>query len=85
MSVSRATVPESDPLATSLHDLAQPLTILQGVLELALARAATVEEYRNAVEVALGNARRAIGSLNNARESARQSWTPGRTGTNGRF
>jgi len=45
---------------------------------MALSRAHTVEEYRNAVEVALGNARRAIGSLNDVRESARQSGDPRR-------
>ena len=72
MSVSRPTVPVAEAISSGLHSLAQPLTVLQGVLELALSRAETVEEYRNAVEVALGNARRAIGSLNDVRESARQ-------------
>jgi hypothetical protein len=78
MPLSRQPAPVAEAISTGLHSLAQPLTILQGVLELALSKAETVEEYRNAVEVALGNARRAIGSLNDVRESARQSWGPRR-------
>jgi hypothetical protein len=36
-----------------LHDAAQPLTIVQGLLELTLLQARSVEEYRESVEAAL--------------------------------
>jgi hypothetical protein len=36
-----------------LHQAAQPLTVLQGTLELALMRAKTVEQYRHSVEQSL--------------------------------
>ena len=43
----------SGTISMGLHQATQPLTILQGTLELALLNASTVEEYREAVERSL--------------------------------
>ena len=43
----------SDSISLGLHKTTQPLTILQGTLELALLNARTVDEYRNAIERSL--------------------------------
>ncbi len=40
-------------LSRQLHDATQPLTVLQGLLELALIKSQTVEDYRQSVELAL--------------------------------
>ncbi len=48
--------PQHEPLpslARQLHQTAQPLSVLQGVLELALMRSSTVEDYKRSVEIAL--------------------------------
>jgi hypothetical protein len=41
-----------------LHQTAQPLTVLQGLLELALLSSATVEEYRGVIQRAVEESRR---------------------------
>ena len=43
----------SGSISLGLHQATQPLTILQGTLELALLNASTVDEYRNAIERSL--------------------------------
>jgi len=43
----------SDSLSLGLHQTTQPLTILQGTLELALLNARTVDEYKSAIERSL--------------------------------
>jgi len=43
----------SGSISLGLHQATQPLTILQGTLELALLNASTVKEYRNAIERSL--------------------------------
>ena len=49
------TIEREIPLSLSrqLHDATQPLTVLQGLLELALIKSQTVEDYRQSVELAL--------------------------------
>ena len=54
-------------LAHELHQLAQPLTILQGVLELSLLQAETAEDFRNSTEEALAQLQRVMHSLRRAR------------------
>jgi hypothetical protein len=54
-----------------LHDTAQPLTVLQGVLELALERARTAEEYREALSSALLEATRVTACFDHVRELVR--------------
>jgi signal transduction histidine kinase len=41
-----------------LHQTAQPLTVLQGLLELALLSSATAEEYRGVIQRAVEESRR---------------------------
>ena len=52
----------SDPLASAisheLHRTAQPLTVLQGLLELALLSSSTPEEYRAVIQHAVEQSRR---------------------------
>jgi hypothetical protein len=50
-----------------LHQAAQPLTVLQGVLELALIKSETVEEYRQSIETALLQTGRIVDCLNQIR------------------
>ena len=51
----------------ALHQAAQPLTVLQGVLELALIKSETVEEYRQSIETALLQTGRIVDCLNQIR------------------
>lgn len=51
----------------ALHQTAQPLTVLQGVLELALIKSETVEEYRQSIETALLQTGRIVDCLNEIR------------------
>ena len=51
-----------------LHQVAQPLTILQGLLELALLKAHTVQDYQNSVQGALEQLQRAMLCFARARE-----------------
>jgi len=55
-------------VSRGLHDMAQPLTMLSGLLELALLRQQTASELRMTVEVSLDQAGRAIAILNSVRE-----------------
>lgn len=57
--VSDATT--SDAIARELHRTAQPLTVLQGLLELALLTPRTPEEYRDVIEGAMEQSRRISG------------------------
>jgi signal transduction histidine kinase len=54
-----------------LHDTAQPLTVLQGVLELALEQARTVEECREALASALSEAARVTACFEHVRQLVR--------------
>lgn len=51
----------------TLHQTAQPLTVLQGVLELALIKSETVEEFRQSIETALLQTGRIVDCLNQIR------------------
>ena len=55
----------------ALHDTAQPLTVLQGLLELALERAQTVEDYRESVIAALAETARVTACFENVRQFVR--------------
>jgi signal transduction histidine kinase len=54
-------------IAHGLHQVAQPITVLQGTLELALLTASTVEEYRHAIEQSLEELQRATDCFNRVR------------------
>jgi signal transduction histidine kinase len=56
------------PISRELHQTAQPLTVLQGLLELALLRSHTAEEYRNIIERAMEESRRVSGCFDHVRE-----------------
>lgn len=58
-------------LARELHDIAQPLCVLQGMLELALRTSRTREHYRHACQRALWEAQRAVERFNNLQEAVR--------------
>jgi signal transduction histidine kinase len=58
-------------MAHELHDMAQPLTLLQGVLDLALYNADTVERYRHSVAQAMGELKRVIVSFGRMRQLVR--------------
>lgn len=45
-------------LSRALHQTTQPLTVLQGTLELALLKATTVDEYKDVIERSLEELRR---------------------------
>lgn len=49
-----------DTIARGLHKTAQPLTVLQGMLELALLNAGTVDEYKQTIEQALEELQRVV-------------------------
>jgi signal transduction histidine kinase len=53
-----------------LHQTAQPLTVLLGILELALLQAETITDYRESVERSLFEVTRLIDCLNQARKIA---------------
>lgn len=58
---------EATKISYALHQTAQPLTVLQGVLELALINAKTVQEYRHSIETALLQTGRIVDCLNQIR------------------
>jgi len=60
-----------EKLAYGLHQAAQPLTLLQGLLELALMGTHSEEDYRLAMKRALDAAQRAAASFNSVREMVR--------------
>jgi signal transduction histidine kinase len=55
----------------TLHDAAQPLTVVQGLLELTLLQARSVEEYRESVEAALVEMARVGDCFNKVRQIVR--------------
>ncbi len=55
----------------TLHDAAQPLTVVQGLLELTLLQAKSVEEYRESVEAALVEMARVGDCFNRVRQIVR--------------
>jgi signal transduction histidine kinase len=62
-----------DPLKASvilheLHQTAQPLTVLQGLLELALLSSATAEEYRGVIQRAVEESRRVSSGFDRIRK-----------------
>jgi signal transduction histidine kinase len=57
----------SASLSHGLHQTTQPLTVLQGTLELALLNASTVEEYKQAVERSLEELQRVTDSFEDLR------------------
>ncbi len=60
-------------MSRELHKTAQPLTVLQGVLELALENAHTVEDYRQCCERAIAELRRVGDSFDEVRKLLRSS------------
>ena len=60
-------------LSHELHQVAQPLTILQGLLELSLLKAGTVDDYQKSVQAAMDQLQRAMQSFNHAREILTQA------------
>lgn len=54
-----------------LHDTAQPLTVLQGLLELTLMQAETVDEYRESFTAALAEMARLTACFENLRQLMR--------------
>ena len=58
-------------LSRDLHQAAQPLTVLQGCLELALTQPHTAEEYKYSIERALDESRRVAACFDRIRELVR--------------
>src|SRR5579862_1749938 len=56
-------------ISSGLHRIAQPLTVLQGLLDLTLAEESGAAEYRKCLEQVLSEASRAIQYLNETREA----------------
>jgi light-regulated signal transduction histidine kinase (bacteriophytochrome) len=54
-----------------LHDTAQPLTVLQGLLEFTLMQAQTVQEYRESLTTALAEMSRLTACFENVRQLVR--------------
>jgi signal transduction histidine kinase len=74
ISTGNAFDPEnSAELSRSLHQLAQPLTVLQGCLELILMGAHTVDEYKRSIQQALDESRRVSAGFDHIRELLRNS------------
>ncbi|HLW87035.1 MAG TPA: hypothetical protein VKR57_01005 [Terriglobales bacterium] len=55
-------------ISQELHQAAQPLTVLQGLLELALLTPSTTEEYRNVIQQAMEQAQKLSGCFDHFRE-----------------
>ena len=58
-------------MSRELHKTAQPLTVLHGVLELALSKADTVEDYRKCCEQAIAELRRVADCFDEVRKLLR--------------
>jgi signal transduction histidine kinase len=58
-------------IAHGLHDTAQPLAVLQGILELALIKAQTPADYRNVCQRALDELQRVNTGFDNVRKVLR--------------
>lgn len=54
-----------------IHDTAQPLTVLQGLLELTLEQAKTVDDYRESLTLALSEIARVTACFENVRQLVR--------------
>jgi signal transduction histidine kinase len=61
----------AEAASRGLHDAAQPLTVLQGLLELALEQAQSVRDYREALTGALAEAARVTACFENVRQLVR--------------
>jgi signal transduction histidine kinase len=55
-------------VSRELHQTAQPLTVLQGLLELSLLKSGTIEEYRNSLERAINELQRVMAGFDHVRE-----------------
>jgi len=55
-------------VSQELHQTAQPLTVLQGLLELSLLKSRTIEEYRNCLERAINELQRVVAGFDHVRE-----------------
>lgn len=74
ISTGNAFDPEnSAELSRGLHQLAQPLTVLQGCLELILMGTHSVDEYKRSIQQALDESRRVSDSFDHIRELVRNS------------
>jgi hypothetical protein len=60
-------------LSQDLHQAAQPLTVLQGCLELALTGAHTVDEYKRSIKRALDESRRVSACFDRIRQLVQTS------------
>lgn len=60
-------------MASGLHQAAQPLTVLQGCLELALEGPPTADDYRRSINQALSESRRLAACFDRVRELVRKS------------
>jgi hypothetical protein len=68
-------------LSSGLHQAAQPLTALQGWLELALVGSHTEDEYKASIRQAMEESRRVLACFNRVREMARRPHpAPGNAG-----
>lgn len=77
--IEEARVPtgrETSRLFQQLHQTAQPLAVLQGILELSLVDSRTVEDYRSAAELALAEARRVADRFKELRRLIQHEATP---------
>jgi len=61
--------PITNVLARELHQAAQPLTVLQGLLELSLLNGRSVEDFRGSLEAAMEQLQRAMQCFDRARET----------------
>ena len=55
-------------LLHELHQAAQPLTVLQGLLELSLLKARTMDDFRDSVEAAIDQVQRVAACFNHVRQ-----------------
>jgi signal transduction histidine kinase len=58
-------------ISKRLHNTAQPLTVLQGVLELALLNARTPDEYRDSCQQAIAELRQVTECFDRVRDLVR--------------
>ena len=58
-------------VSQELHQAAQPLTVLQGLLELSLLNSGTIEDYRSSLERAMDEVRRVVAGFDQVRELVR--------------
>jgi len=63
-------------VSKELHQTAQPLTVLQGLLELSLLKSGTIEEYRSSVERAINEVQRVVAGFDHVRELIRSTQLP---------